>query len=286
MELSQLKNFMAVIECGAISKAAQKLGVAQPALSQSISRMEKSLGVTLFERSRRGASPTAAALAIVDDVQSGLFKLGEAQKKAQAAKEGKAGILKIGLVSSALFEILPAALRQIKQAAPGLLLELSEMSNEEQAKAVADGIIDIGLIHPPITVPGRFHQKTLRQDKLIAAVPQEFGENRPGVISLEEISAFGLVLYPKEQLPHLYAGIAEAIRELNCELKVNQLANRTLTVLACVAAGVGIGLLPSWIQSVSFPGVVFREITNGHHLPTFDLIAISRAKSAALLSYF
>src|SRR3546814_16356197 len=91
MEISQLKNFLAVLEHGAISQAAHQLGIAQPALSQSIARMEKSLGVKLFERSRSGALPTAAALAIADDVKSGLFRLDEATRTARATRQGLAG---------------------------------------------------------------------------------------------------------------------------------------------------------------------------------------------------
>src|SRR3546814_16681781 len=83
MEISQLKNFLAVLEHRAISRAAHQLGIAQPALSQSIARMEKSLGVKLLERSRRGALPTAAALALADDVKSGRLRRDEAARQAR-----------------------------------------------------------------------------------------------------------------------------------------------------------------------------------------------------------
>ncbi len=277
---------MAVIEHGTLSKASEKLDIAQPALSQSISRMEKSLGVILFERSRRGASPTVAAQAIVDDVRHGLLKLAEAEQKARATQAGRAGLLKIGLVSSALFDALPRALKKIKELAPGLTLELFEMGNEEQAKALEQGIINVGLMHSPIAINGRTHQKILSQDKLIAAVPEKLARHKRGRITLEEMAQYGLILYPREQLPHMYFGIAEAIRKRKCELKVNQHANRTMTVLACVAGEMGIGLLPSWIQSVSFPGVDFCEIDNGHDLPSFDLLAVSTPQYKTMLDYF
>ncbi len=286
MQLSQLRNFMAVIEHGAISKAAEKLDVAQPALSQSISRMEKRLGVVLFERSRRGALPTIAARAIVDDVRHGLSKLEEAGRKARATQAGRAGTLKIGLVSSALFDVLPDALKKIRRLAPDLALEFLEMGNDEQAEALKQGIIDVGLIHSPIAIGGRMHQKILRQDKLIAAVPSRLAKSRGGKITLQEMAECGLVLYPKEQFPHMYFGIAEAIRKQGCEFKINQHANRTMTVLACVSGDLGIGMLPSWIRSMGFPGVDFCQIDNGQDLPSFDLLAVAAPQYKAMLDYF
>lgn len=283
MEISQLKNFLAVLEYGAISQAAQQLGVAQPALSQSIARMEKSLGVKLFDRSRSGALPTAAALAIADDVKSGLFRLEEAARKAMATRKGLAGSLTIGLVSSALFDVLPKALQNVRRHAPDLEISLKEMGNVELASALELGMVDIGLMHAPVTIAGHMYEKTLRQDRLIAAVPSTLARYMPSEITLSRIAEVGLVMYPQEQLPVLYTGITDGIRKAGCKVKINMHANRTLTVMACVAGGMGIGLLPSWIRTLDFPGVTFLEISDSHRLPDFDLVAICAAKSAAAM---
>src|SRR3546814_868383 len=261
MEISQLKNFLAVLEHGAISQAAHQLGIAQPALSQSIARMEKSLGVKLFERSRSGALPTAAALAIADDVKSGLFRLDEATRKARATRQGLAGSLSIGLVSSALFDVLPKALRNVRSHAPDLQITLKEMGNDELASALELGTIDIGLMHAPVTVAGHMYEKILRQDRLIAAVPTSLARYMPSEVSLAQIAEVGLIMYPQDQLPVFYTGITDGIRKAGYKVKINMHANRTLTVMACVAGGMGIGLLPSWIRTLDFPGVTFREIS-------------------------
>ncbi|MDS1139163.1 LysR family transcriptional regulator [Pusillimonas sp. SM2304] len=283
MEISQLRNFLAVLEHGAISQAAHQLGVAQPALSQSIARMEKSLGVKLFERSRNGALPTAAALIIADDVRSGMFRLDEASRKAKATRKGLAGSLVIGLVSSALFDVLPKALRKVRSHAPDLDITLKEMGNDELASALELGMIDIGLMHAPVTVSGHMYEKVLRQDRLIAAVPTAMSRYMPPTINLAQIAEIGLIMYPQDQLPVFYTGITDGIRKAGCSVKINMHANRTLTVMSCVAGGMGIGLLPSWISTLDFPGVTFLDISDSHHLPNFDLVAICAAKSAAAM---
>lgn len=284
METRHLRHFLAVIDHGSVSQAANWLGIAQPALSQSLGRMERDLGVRLFERGRQGAQPTAAALAILEDVRVSVARIDAAAQRARDIGAGSAGQLTIGLVSSALFDTLPRALRALRKRAPGVRVVLREMSNAEQAEALANGSIDIGLMHTPVAVAGRMRERLLLRDRLVAAVPDEFELGPDGAVSLAQIAAAGLVLYPQNQLPVLYAGILDALRKAGLEPLVAQEANRTLTVLSCVAGGCGVALLPSWIRSLDFRGVRFCEVRDGAALPSFDLSAIWPARSVPTLA--
>lgn len=284
METRHLRHFLAVVDQGSVSRAAAWLGMAQPALSQSLARMEKELGVALFERSRRGAQPTAAARAILEDVRVSVARIDAAARHARLIAHGSAGQLTIGLVSSALFEMLPRALRALREKAPGVKVVLREMSNAEQAEALQAGEIDIGLMHTPVAVGGRMRERLLLRDRLVAAVPDEFECGADGKVSLAQIAAAGLVLFPQNQLPVLYAGILDAMRKAGLETHVAQEANRTLTVLACVAGGCGVALLPSWIRALDFRGVRFCEVRDGRGLPGFDLSAIWPARSVPTLA--
>lgn len=284
METRHLRYFLAVIDHGSVSRAADWLGIAQPALSTALARMEKDLGVRLFERSRRGAQPTAAALAILDDVRTSVERIDAAARRAQEIGRGSAGQLTIGLVSSALFDTLPRALRELRRRAPGVRVILREMSNAEQAEALRTGAIDLGLMHTPVAVGGRMRERPLLRDRLVAAIPDELGPGPDGKVSLAQIAEAGLVLYPQAQLPAFYAGILDAMRKAGHEAHVAQEANRTLTVLACVAGGCGVALLPSWIRSLNFRGVRFCEVRDGDALPTFDLSAIWPARSVPTLA--
>lgn len=284
METRHLRYFLAVIDHGSVSRAADWLGIAQPALSTALARMEKDLGVRLFERSRRGAQPTPTALAILDDVRTSVERIDAAARRAQEIGRGSAGQLTIGLVSSALFDTLPRALRELRRRAPGVRVILREMSNAEQAEALRTGAIDIGLMHTPVAVGGRMRERPLLRDRLVAAIPDELEPGPDGKVSLAQIADAGLVMYPQSQLPAFHAGILDAMRKAGHEAYVAQEANRTLTVLACVAGGCGVALLPSWIRSLNFRGVRFCEVRDGAALPTFDLSAIWPARSVPTLA--
>src|SRR5690606_1562658 len=177
----------------------------------------------------------------------------------------------------------PKALRKVRNHAPDLDITLKEMGNDELASALELGMIDIGLMHTPVTVSGHMYEKVLRQDRLIAAVPTTMSRYMPPTINLAQIAEIGLIMYPQDQLPVFYTGITDGIRKAGCSVKINMHANRTLTVMSCVAGGMGIGLLPSWISTLDFPGVTFLEISDSHRLPDFDLVAICAAKSAAAM---
>ncbi len=284
METRHLRYFLAVIDHGSVSRAADWLGIAQPALSTALARMEKDPGVRLFERSRRGAQPTPAALAILDDVRTSVERIDAAARRAQEIGRGSAGQLTIGLVSSALFDTLPRALRELRRRAPGVRVILREMSNAEQAEALRTGAIDIGLMHTPVAVGGRMRERPLLRDRLVAAIPDELEPGPDGKVSLAQIADAGLVMYPQSQLPAFHAGILDAMRKAGHEAHVAQEANRTLTVLACVAGGCGVALLPSWIRSMNFRGVRFCEVRDGAALPTFDLSVIWPARSVPTLA--
>ena len=158
------------------------------------------------------------------------------------------------------------------------------MSNAEQAEALQTGAIDIGLMHTPVAVGGRMRERQLLRERLVAAVPDEFQIGEDGQVSLAQIAEAGLVMYPQAQLPVLHAGILDALRKAGHEAHVAQEANRTLTVLACVAGGCGVALLPSWIRSMDFRGVRFCEVRDGRSLPSLDLSAIWPARSTPTLA--
>lgn len=284
MDIRRLEEFIAVLDMGSLSKAAEKLGVAQPALSQSLARLERELGVKLFQRSRRGAEPTPAARQIAEEVRRGVFRIVNAIDAAQAIAAGRAGVLRVGLVSSALIDILPRALRTLRDEAPGLRIVLREMSNAEQAQALSRGEIDVALVHTPVALSGVMHEKVLMRERLVAAVPEDLLPGGRGRVSMADIARAGLVMFPHAQLPTFYESVMDAFRKEGLDAEIVQEANRTLTVLACVAGGCGIALLPSWIRSLDFAGVRYCEVVDGARLPSFDVSAIWPKRAVAGLA--
>jgi DNA-binding transcriptional LysR family regulator len=284
METRHLRYFLAVVDHGSVSRAADWLGIAQPALSQSVGRMEKELGVRLFDRSRQGAAPTAAAKAILEDVRVSVARIDAAARRARDIAAGSAGQFKVGIVTSALVEILPRAMRAMRKVAPGVQVVLREMSTSEQAEALSKGEIDLGLMHTPVAIAGRMCERLILRDRLVAAVPDEFTVGPDGGVTLAQIAQAGLVLYPEYQLPVFYAGILDVMRKAGLAPLVTQEANRTFAVLSCVAGGCGVGLVPGWIQAINFRGVRFCKVVDGEGLPRMDLSAIWPARSVPTLA--
>lgn len=279
MDTRQMRCVVAIAEAGSLTKAAERLGLAQPALTQTLNRLEKELGTPLFTRSRRGATLTDAGLAVIDDLRASLAYGDTATERARAMGAGRAGRLTIGFVTHAVYEVLPNALRRLRAEHPQLDVVLREMSNAEQVAALEGGRIDIALLHPPVSVTARVHELRLGEEPMIAALPAAWPLHEDGCVSLADIARHGLVWFPEQQIPALRAQLLGALRRAGHETRVVQDANRTLTVLACVAAGLGWSLLPRSVRALQHEGVRYAEVRDGAGLPAFELSALWLARS-------
>lgn len=279
MELHHLRHYLAVADAGSLTGAADQLGIAQPALSQSLKRMEAALGTKLFIRSRRGAMLTAAGRAILDDVRQSVARIDAAQLHAQQIAQGLAGVLTVGMVASANYQVLPRVLQAYRQHAPNVRIVLRDMSNTEQAVALQKGEIDIGILYMPVFVEGPMRERMLSRDHLVAVVPEGFAVDADGKVSLRSLARSGLVFFPQTQAPAMRADILHAMRKLGEEGRIVQEATRTVTVLSCVAAGCGVSLLPHSTKRLVFEGIRYCEIRERQLLPTLELGAIWPARS-------
>jgi DNA-binding transcriptional LysR family regulator len=279
MDTRQMRCVVAVAEAGSLTRAAERLGFAQPALTQTLNRLEQEIGARLFIRSRRGATLTEAGLAIIDDLRASLAHSDAAAERARAMGAGHAGRLTVGFVTHAIYEVLPRALRRLRAEHPQVDVVLREMSNAEQVEALESGRIDIALLHPPVSVNAKVHELRLGEDPMVAALPTAYALAPGGRVSLAEIAQQGLVWFPEQQMPALRAQLLSAIRRAGHDVRVVQDANRTLTVLACVAAGLGWSLLPRSVYALHHEGVRYAEVSDGASLPPFELVAMWLARS-------
>jgi len=287
MELRQMRCVVAIAEAGSLTRAAEHLSLAQPALTQTLNRVEIELGVKLFERTRRGATLTDAGHAIVDDLRASIAHAQAATDRAQAIGQGRAGRLVIGFVTHAIYKVLPRALARLRSQYPQVIVSLREMSNAEQVQALERGEIDIALLHPPVSVNMPVHEHALGHDRLIAALPASVDLAEGADVTLADIAANGLVWFPQAQMPALRAEMLGVFRQSGHNAFVVQEANRTLTVLACVAAGAGWSLLPESVRALQHEGVRYANVRDGDALPRFELSAIwPRRSRPALVDAF
>lgn len=271
MELRHLRHFLAVADELHMGRAAQRLGMAQPPLSQSIARLEKELGVRLFDRANRRLTLTRAGAAFLDEARSSVLHADAAFALARSAEHGAAGEVRIGFVSAALYEHLPRRLARLRQMLPGVQPKLLELSTNEQLGALAEGAIDIGFAHPPFGTGDRLDVVEFPAEAIIAVLPDDGGT---GGVSLAQVAAFGLILFPAAQGPTLHARMIDSFTSAGIEVRVVQEATRALTMLSLVSAGLGAALLPKSIRRLSFEGVRYAEITDAT-LPTLSLAMIA-----------
>jgi DNA-binding transcriptional LysR family regulator len=279
MEIQHVRHFIAAADLGNMTRAAEMLGIAQPALSQSLRRMEEKLGVKLFDRSRRGITLSEAGAAIIDELREAVMRIDQASERAQQVAQGVAGTLTVGFTVSAVYQVLPRALQLLSKEAPNVRVVLREMPNLQQAQALDRGDIDLGILYTPLTLSARLRQQLLARYQVVAAVHEGVPVASDGLVSLRDVARAGLVMFDQAQIPLLRSGIMQALNKLEEEYRVVQEVGHTLTALACVGDGMGAALLPSGTRQVQFPGVRYCEIREHHLLPSLQLSAVWRARS-------
>jgi DNA-binding transcriptional LysR family regulator len=262
LEIRQLRQFVAVAEECHFGRAAARLHMAQPPLSQAIQRLEKKLGVDLFERKKRGFSLTAAGQALLREAQTVIAGAQRAAARTQQVAFGERGRLSIGFVSAALYQILPAALRLFRQRFPGADIRLQELSTNEQLQVLQTGSIDVGFIHPPLPLLEGCETVSLGRDPLMAALTADHVFAKANSIPFSALAKEPFVLFPRTQGPSLFSAIERACFEVGVILNVVTEATRIHTQLSLVATGLGVTLVPASARSLRVDGVVYRPIAD------------------------
>ncbi len=171
MELRHLRYFVAVAEELHFGRAAQRLQMAQPPLSQQIRQLEQELGVELLYRTKRTVRLTEAGLAFLHQARQILVQSEQAIEVAQRASRGEVGRLAIGFVGSATYSLLPTAVRSFRHQFPDVRLMLHEMTTSEQIEALHDDRIQVGFIRPPIS-DDKLSVETVLQESFVAVLPE------------------------------------------------------------------------------------------------------------------
>lgn len=261
MELRQLEYFMAVAEELHFGRAAARLHISQPPLTVHIKRLEEELGVSLFNRTSRRVSLTSEGIRFRDLVGPILQDLDEAVEDIREIKAGRRGRVRVGFVSSASYELVPAAVRDIRLQHPGIHLDLHPMATGEQVEALLENRLDIGIMRDaPLQAGLQF--SALLTEQLVAVLPANHALAAKTEVSAEELSRLPLVLFPYQSMPGYVAKIMEIFHHLGHPPRIVQRAVNQENVMGLVAADVGASILPASFSSFSFPGVVTKPIAS------------------------
>lgn len=259
--------FLAVAEERHFGKAAKRLGMSQPPLSQQIKVLEQSLGVRLFERSRQGVRLTKQGAEILGPVQRFMEHAQRLQLAVFDARQGRNTTVTVGAVNAALFDIMPRLARIAKQRYPNLSLSLSEMDSATALAAVQNGEIDIALARfdQPISA---LEIRPIVKDHLVIVLPIDHPLTRRDRIALAELAGENLVLSPRRVTPSFFDQIVSACRDAGFSPRVVYEIRSVVSQIAFVGCGVAIGMVPS--RSMRFGGgdVVFRPLVESIEVVT------------------
>lgn len=253
MELRHIRYFVAVAEELHFRRAAERLNVSQPPLSQQIHGLEEELGVALFHRNRRAVSLTPAGRRFLPRARRILSEIDAA---ILLTRHGSAQAFTVGFVSSATSLMAPV-LRHLRAIHPDIELHLVEGSTSQQADMLRTGEIDVGFLRPP--VPGRdINTEVLMREPLALILANDHPLAGRTGLKLADMARERFVLFPRALGPGLFDSIIVACRKAGFSPEIDQMGESMLTILGLVAAGQGVSLVPASLAREA-SGVVFHQ---------------------------
>ncbi|MFZ6749630.1 LysR family transcriptional regulator [Undibacterium sp. Ren11W] len=263
IELRQLRYFLAVAEEMHFGRAANKLHMTQPPLSQAIQVLEENIGAQLFIRTTRSIALTAAGLALIPEAKKILQQAVALPQLVQRAAAGEIGELSLAFISIADYSILPPFLRQFRHHHKDVRIELREATSNVQLELLEKSEVDAGLLIPPI--PPKLseilnYQKVL-SEPLILAVPEIFS-SRKNSQYLSTYADLPLIIFPRKIAPSLHDTILGCFRTEGLTPAIAQEAIQMQTIIGLVSAGMGIALVPQSVSNLIRPGVVYYPMPN------------------------
>lgn len=255
------RQFVAVAEELHFGRAAQRLHMTQPPLTQAIAGLERSLGLALFERTSRRVQLTPAGEALLPQVRDLLDRALALPAQARAAAAGEVGRLRLAFVSTVGFGLLPQWVRAFRAQWPGVRLQLVEATGDVQLQALARGEMDAGLLlHTPGQAPPTLQSLRVAREPLVLALPDHHPLVPRAAVSLADVLDEPLVMFPRGILPSLHDAIAALYHGAGREPAVAQEAIQMQTIVNLVSAGLGVAWVPASVRQFQRPGVVYREL--------------------------
>jgi DNA-binding transcriptional LysR family regulator len=261
MELRHIRYFLAVAEELNFTRAAARVGIGQPPLSQQIKDLEVEIGAPLFRRLAQGAELTAAGQAFLDSIRPVLSQVERATLAAQRAIRGETGVLRVGFTASAAFNpVVPGAIRSFRRLYPGVDLSLEETNTTRLIAALRSGELDVVFLRPGSAGSEDFQLRILSEEPMIVVLPASHPAAESAEIDLGQLRAEPFILFPREVGTTLFDTIIGACRAAGFYPVLEQTAPQIDAVVNLVAAELGVSLVPASTRQLQVTGVVYREL--------------------------
>ena len=259
MELRHLRYFVTVAEELHFGRAATRLAIVQPSLSQQIRQLEDELGFPLLYRTKRYVELTDAGKVFLAEARQVLAQVQEAKRTAQRAYRGEVGRLVVGYISSSTYDLLPLMLRVYRERFPAVEVALRELTTQEQLRALEEEYIQVGLLRLPISAP-LVHVEVVRREPIVCVLPEEHPLAMRERIAVPLLAQEPFVLQASQRGAGYSAQLLQLCLSSGFSPNVIQEVTEMHTIVSLVAAGMGVSLVPLSARNIRSQGVVYREL--------------------------
>jgi DNA-binding transcriptional LysR family regulator len=260
VELRHLRYFVAVAEERHFGRAAERLHIAQPPLSQQIRRFEAELGEPLLYRTTRSVELAPAGEALLERAREILAAFDSAVEDARRAARGEYGRLAIGFTGSSTYAMLPTIAAAMRTELPGVVLDLQgELLTPAQVARLIDGTLDLGLLRPPVR-ERELSTEVLHSEPLLAVLPNSHPLANADAVPLELLREEPFVTYPSHFRSVVHDAVEDACAAHGFKPVAAHEVAETATLVSFVAAGLGVSLVPASVRNMTVEGAVYRPL--------------------------
>ncbi|KAB7769699.1 LysR family transcriptional regulator [Xanthomonas maliensis] len=274
MELRHLRYFLAVAEEGNFTRAALRVGIGQPPLSQQIQTLERELGTPLFRRTHSGAELTPAGTAFLGEVRRVLADVDRAAETARRVARGESGRLRLGFTASAAFSpVVPRLIRDFRRRWPQVELLLDETNTTSLLQGLVDGRLDAAFVRYGLSTPPDLQLLRFADEPMKIAVPAAHPLAARDSAPLAALAGEPFILFPRSFGSSLYDEILAACRESGVTLHITQEAPQMSSIINLVAAELGVSVVPASTAQLQRAGVRYLDIEGRMPLARLALAA-------------
>jgi DNA-binding transcriptional LysR family regulator len=275
--------FLAVAQEGHFGRAAKRLNMSQPPLTEQIQVLEQALKVKLFDRSRKGTRLTPVGAAILPAVLKFAEQLERLEFAVQEAVDGHSGLLTIGAITSAMVDVLPPLVARLKVEYPGLTISVREIDSAEAVPALFAGDVDLAFARLEGDLGESIESIPLKQDRLAVAMPAEHPLASAARVRLSALSNESFVMFSRQVSPVYFDSLIAACRESGFSPRILHHVRSVASQVAFVACGQGIALVPESLRSLAPENVVFRPLKENVNVVTIA-VAWSTERESPLVA--
>jgi DNA-binding transcriptional LysR family regulator len=293
IELRHLRYFLAVADTLHFSKAAARLGMAQPPLSQQIRKLEELVGHRLFDRTTRGVKLTLAGQLLAERARGTIEKVLDDLAQVRRLGRGEEGTLTVGFSGSVMFTQLPAAIEAFRRRYPKVELRLREMVTAVQIAAVLDGTLDVGFLRDGDPSEG-IEMSTVLREPYVAVLPASHTLARKRRLRVSDLRREPFIFFARRMGPLAFDRTMGCCEQNGFRPNIVQEAPQWPTLVRLVAAGLGVSLAPACVANVALAGAVYRDVhaacrttvdlafkTGNDQIPAMNFSRIAREALAA-----